>query len=696
MLSAILAAATLLAAPLFTEDFQDGQARGWGLSGGEVRLTTYGDNVSMRLLGGGQALLSMTLPAAGDVIVRGAMAGQSLEAGDACLIEASGDGAAWRTIVKVEKGRDDAVTLWRGAATVASSGKLIVRVRAVGDRADSCWADDIQVERPPAPQAAGPRTNLFAADLAVDAPLKGPVPTSAFAPAVGATAPAARFEGMLTLLPLITRSETRIDRFRQARTAERIPNVAMNFVQDGDRLIPTGRGPLAGGNGVWQWLFEPGRVWREAGDGDWTRAAVPFVLEEYNANCLHNGLLTFLFKADGSTSQAVWQIGSETCGYLQFDAWGTARVDYMPGPVTGAADLVSADRALLARRLPRRSLADLKAAFPQIDLAGLDGEKTPDGVTAFGLVVDGMHYASDCPTRFGPDPFCAERDLPSYSMAKSLFAGLGQMRLEQLSPGIGATPVGDLVPACAAWRDVTLDNLLDMASGHWVNPAYMADEDSDLTGDFLDLKTNTDKLALACGKLPRKEPPGQRWVYHTAETWILGAALSEAARRRGLAGDSYEALVAGPLWRPLGLSPVAMTTRRTPDAAAQPFTGYGLVFQGDDLARIGAWLQGGALIDGQPAVDAGELAKAMQRDPAARGLEAGWPIFRYQNGFWARDVGPLLGCSGPVWTPFMSGYGGISLVMFPNGLTFWMVSDSYEHGWSDVARAAHSIRSLCS
>lgn len=693
MLSAVLAAGAIL----FSADFQDGKAPGWGLSGGDVRLTTYAGNVSMRLTGGSQAQLSMTLPAPGPVVVRGAMAAQSLEAGEACLIEATGDGTNWRTIVRLEHGRDDAVTLWRGATTVASAGKLVLRVRAVGDKADACWADDIQVERPPQPQAAGPRAGLFAADLAPGAAAKGPLATSAFAPAADALAPSARFEGLLTVTPTVAGTKVLADRYRQGQTARAMPPVSLRFVQDGERLIPVARGPLPGGDRDWDWLFEAGRVWREPGDGDWTRAAIPFALEEHNANCLHNGLLTFLFKADGAVSQAAWQIGSETCGYLQFDAWGTATLRYQPGPVPDAAALVAAERAQLARRLPRRALADLKAAFPQVDLASLDGEKTPGSVTAFGLVVNGVHYASDCPTRQGPDPFCAERDLPSYSTAKSLFGGLGLMRLELLAPGAGGQAVADLVPACGgpAWRGVTLDNLLDMTSGHWSDPGYMVDEDGPISSRFFAAEPNADRLAIACDAFPRKAAPGQRWVYRTSDTWILGAGLSAEVRRLGLAGDSYQALVAGPLWRPLGLSPVALTTRVSPDAEAQPFTGYGLAFLGDDFARIGVWLQGGALVDGRPAVDPAELAKAMQRDPADRGLEAGWPIFRYQNGFWARDVGPLLGCAGPVWVPFLSGYGGISVVMFPNGLTFWMVSDGYEHGWSDVARTAHSIRSLC-
>ncbi len=37
-----------------------------------------------------------------------------------------------------------------------------------------------------------------------------------------------------------------------------------------------------------------------AEDGGYSRASLPFTLEERNANCMHNGVLTFLFKSDGT------------------------------------------------------------------------------------------------------------------------------------------------------------------------------------------------------------------------------------------------------------------------------------------------------------------------------------------------------------------------------------------------------------
>ena len=56
--------------------------------------------------------------------------------------------------------------------------------------------------------------------------------------------------------------------------------------------------------------------------------ALPFALIRTNANCTHNSVLTFLFDDHGNVSNVAWQIASETCAYLQFDAWGGGRGAY--------------------------------------------------------------------------------------------------------------------------------------------------------------------------------------------------------------------------------------------------------------------------------------------------------------------------------------------------------------------------------
>ena len=291
-------------------------------------------------------------------------------------------------------------------------------------------------------------------------------------------------------------------------------------------------------------------------------------------------------------------------------------------------------------------------------------------MTAYGLVLDGVHYVGDCPTRVGTHPDCDELALPSYSLAKSLVAGLALMRLEKLYPGTSELSLAELVPECsvAAWRGVTLRNLLDMASGHYLSTAYQADEDSADLLPFFEAETHAVRLSFACNHYPRREAPGRRWVSHTSDTTVHHEATHQ--------------LVA--------------ETRRTNDPAAQPFSGYGLTLHRDDVARLAVYLgRAAAAPDATGLLDDGLLRQALQRDPAQPGLAAPVAGLRYQHGFWAWNAGPTLGCGRDLWVPFMSGYGGIVVALFPNGLVYYYFSDGGDFRWAQAAREANRLRPLC-
>jgi CubicO group peptidase (beta-lactamase class C family) len=281
--------------------------------------------------------------------------------------------------------------------------------------------------------------------------------------------------------------------------------------------------------------------------------------------------------------------------------------------------------------------------------------------------------------------------LPSYSLAKSLFGGLALMRAEHLRPGTMQLRVAQLVPQCGEWGEVTLEHALDMSTGRYASDAYEADENGPATDRFLEAKTHAERIAIACRAFSRREAPGRRWVYHTTDTYVLGTALAALTAP----ADIHRSLLVEPIWRRLGLSPLTADTRRTLDAVRQPFVGYGLTFERADLVRIAAFLHAGGTVDGSPLVDRASLAAAMQRDPSDRGLAAGVPGFRYQNGFWARNLAELLNCAEPLWVPFLSGYGGVSLVLFPNGVSYYVVGDGFKYDWAGAAKVAHRIRSLC-
>lgn len=708
--AAVALAAPALAGPIFADDFQDGQADGWGAAGaGDVRLTTFQGNVSLRLTRRAMATTSVSTRGFAQVSVAAALAGQGLGRDDACLAEVSADdGATWREIVALRDGADDGVAFTHAevsAPVAADRSTLMIRFRAAGGLRALCWGDAVVVTGQPLAAEPGAPGALFDHDQLISGEgFSSPLPLSAFAPPPGAEAPSSREVWRLTLDSpaakvgmAILKDETATTAATRALRAT-LPTFDFVFVEDGEALIPVQRGPIASGHPVWEWVLETGRVWTEAADRGWRRAAMPFALQERNANCLHNGVMTFLFKPDGSVSRVAFEVASETCAYLKFDAWGM-----VPARLTAVSDvdadaIAAAYRAEVAARLPVRPIAALANLYPGLDPARLVLAPPADGdpPTAYGLVVDGVHHASTCQTRHGDYPFCNTLDLPSYSTAKSIVGAIGLMRLEALVPGAANQLIAEHVSACAAgevWKDVTLGQSLDMATGVYGSSAFEADESAPSISAFFDAEDHAAKVAYACGQYGRRATPGQTFVYHTADTYLLGAALADIQRERG-DGDFYDALIA-PLWRSLRLSPTILTTRRTLDSIRQPFTGWGLTYHADDIARIGGWLSDGARIDGRTVLDPGLLSAALQRDPARPGLRAGGEDYRYKAGFWARDLGTKLGCAAPLWVPFMSGYGGISVVLLPGGLTYYYFGDSGVFDWAQAAVETAKIKRMC-
>lgn len=696
--SLCLAALLLGAAPaaaatetIFEDDFQDGEADGWGQAAGEVRLTTYAGNVSMRLTQGGVAVLALDTSGYSGIAASGAFAALSLGRDGRCVAEVSADdGTSWTAFHAIGKGQDDGVTLHRGETAVPAlddKPRILIRLSVQGGGDATCWADDIRITGTPKRGAVAPAAGE-----------DGPVDTASFTPPADARPPAGRLEGELTLSGVTVKTRLLTDLFRvDAATKgswKTLPDFAFSYVQDGARLIPARRGPIANAHPDWEFVLEPGAVWTENGV---TRVALPFSLQERNANCLHNGLLAFTLDAAGKASRARLQIGSETCLYFKFDLWGAADATFRAQKVSDAAALVAADRAQLKGRLPVRPISDLVARHPQAAGFGTPAEVKPENMTSFGVVVDGVFYVGGCGTRYGAHPFCAELSLPSYSTAKTLVGGIGLMRLEALHPGAARAIVADYVPACAKagnWGDVSFVNALDMATGNYTSDGNQVDEDSEAFVRFVTETTHAAKIALACASHDRRAPPGTRWVYHTSDTYILGAAMAGFLAKHG-GGDMFDTLVA-PVWRALGVSPAALVTRRTYDAARQPFTGWGITFQRDDFAKLGLFMaRGDGVAGGKAMIDAAMLKAALQRDPSQPGLTAASDDLRYQHGMWAWNAAKVLGCRRDTWIPFMAGYGGILVALMPNGMVYVRVSDGGDIPWAKGAAAADAIKPFC-
>jgi len=563
-------------------------------------------------------------------------------------------------------------------------------------------------EPPPPPEPASTlRPYLSAEFLLGEARLEMPVPTSAYQPPPDAN-PSNRLQGTLVLgiVPGTGRAASRVDRFGQLENdllkIADLPPFQFDFVQDGSDLIPVQRGILASDHPYWEFILEPGKAWDEAGDRGYTRASIPFSLQERNANCTHNGLLTFLFKTDGSISRAAYQVGSETCFYLQADLWGVVPAHYQPNPVADADAIIEAYRQEVASRLPVRPFVALAEDYPGTDLS-MFRMHDPAQVSSYGFAIDGIHYSGGCDTRYGPYPYCEVLDLPSYSLAKTVFAATALAWMEANYPGSGDLLVADYVPECQTdgrWEGVTLEHLVDMVTGNYKSTEGQSDEFASYETDFMGSELHADKIRTACSLFPRNSKPGSQFVYHTSDTYIAGTLINAFLREQaGSVGDPLDIhrdVLVEEIMKPLGLSPVTWKTRRTYDDEAQPFAGFGLIFHSDDVVRFALFLMNSkGHIDGRQVIDRAELDAALQRNPADPGLNTSSELFRYNNGFWAHDVKEYTGCSDPAWIPFMSGYGGISVVLLPNNSIYYVFSDGGHFEWAGAAVESNKIRKFC-
>lgn len=549
-----------------------------------------------------------------------------------------------------------------------------------------------------------PERPLSASFLLGDDPLAAPVPMPAFTPPDAAATPEQVFSGTLRLVGIEQANgfEAVHDPWDRSgaigEPLRHLPAIEFEFVQRGSDVIPLVTGVQRSSHPYWEIMLLPGTAWQAAEDRGWTRVSLPFALQERAANCTHNGVMSWLLRGD-EVSRVAYQVASETCGYFKADLWGVVDAGYTPQDLADkAAPMIGRVDAHRASRLPVRSLEQLAEDYPVIDAANLgvaDGIPAED-ISVLGLVVDGIHYRSDCPTRQGPHPFCASLALTSYSTAKSIFAAVATMRLEHLYPGVSGRSIASLVDECDKdkWHDVTIENALDMATGNFESADFEVDENSPAHEAFVFADRHAEKVEFACNHFPRKAEPGTTFVYHTSDTYLVGTALQRFLDRHD-GGDVYDTVLLEPIWHKLNLSPQLDVTKRTYDDEAQPFTGYGLTYEADDVVRIASWLANGAVLDGEPALDAMMLEASLQRLPTVAGLRAGSDDLYYDNGFWAYDAGPSLNCAEAVWVPFMSGVSGITVAMFPNGVIYYYFSDSYVFRWQSGREAAHAIRPLC-
>ncbi len=467
-----------------------------------------------------------------------------------------------------------------------------------------------------------------------------------------------------------------------------LPNMTFQLKSEGTNIYPKSTAFVVNSHPQWEWQVSAGKIWQENNSTHSFKIVLPFALQERNANCTHNGYM--VLAQSSQQSKKSWhgyaQITAETCAYLQFDLAthlsvnaSQTRIDFTPP--TKQNHVVF-------------SLADLAKDYPKLTVQKIL-PSNPQANTTSGMVINGKHYQISCENRMGEDPYCQQLVLPSYSTAKSLFAGTALMRLEKLYPGIGKVSVNKIIPQCDAkrWAHVSLDDLINMRTGNYLSKKPHVDENSQRMLNFFLAETHQQKLKRACSMFKHKSPAGKNFVYHTSDSYLAGVIMQKLYQQFSKKNDLYQDLMLHDLWQKLTLSNLFASSKRTYDDTKQAFTGWGLSYYLTDLIQLIDFLNKQSL--NPTKLDQTLLNSALQTGKNRLNRDAGELNMAYNNGFWALEVGHSLHCKKEKWLPFMSGFGGISIVLYQPNIFYYTFADDHHYNWLKVVKALNKQFPLC-
>jgi hypothetical protein len=693
-----------------------------------------------------------------NISVSWAMAASSLETGisnDRCRFEFSVNrGASYISLSSLIGGQDTSTFFtytYNLPVEAWENPNLAISYVAAGDASgDYCYAENVALSgiaspSPPSPpptatlvtsfqdlsgSGAVTRSSLTFAQLtASSGQIAGPVDLSVFALPTAAAHPINYFHGVLRSLDEFAVGSLVVvrDDFGYANAAERskIAEIYTDLVQHGSHIIPRVRSYLIGSHPFWEIILLAGRVWNENSDNGWSRVAIPFTLTQKNANCAHNGVLSFLFKTstvDGRSianiSRAYYQISQETCLYFKVNMWGTIQIQGTTLDLFGVDVLRSSYEYEVNARLQTKPMSGLALDFPGTVTSLIGSEQTTGHTTFSAVEVDGIVYANTYATRNGVHPYPEAVLAPSYSTSKSWLVSLACMVIDNqfASYNLYGQTIKSLIPSASItlWGDVTIAHVLDMASGNRNLAGYEADESSTaMTNYFFLRETHSQKLSYCLTYGSRKNTPGTFWCYTTCQYYILATALRNALKTLSPTSLGLQDYMLSRVFVPLNLSMALRSSKRTYDsildAAAdsrdQEWGGYGLFFTLDDIAKLARFLNAGeGKINGVSIVNYSKLKTALQRNTA----DPGFTITgltnpgRYNDGYWASNVynglysTQLSNCGGS-YEPYMSGYGGIGVVLLKNKLNYIVVSDDEIYAFATtVLELALHVRQPCS
>ena len=478
-----------------------------------------------------------------------------------------------------------------------------------------------------------------------------------------------------------------------------LPVMEFDVITVDRSLVPNPRSMQVSTHLLFDYIVSPGKSWSDGGE-DW--ASLPFTLIHRWVNCTHNGILKFRFN-ESQIDQASIRIDQETCNFHKFDMSGDVQIEFAMREVDDSEDLREEFLAEIEGRLPIASFEEFNEKYDVDAEDFLSGLPLNDDLSVAGIYYEGVHYRTECRTRSDPYPYCDHMLLTSFSIAKSVYAPLALLHLSlgRRLP-VNDEYVEEYLPEArdspGSWDDVTFDNLVDMTSGNFEIDLPLLDP---APGNFYDLVDAATKLEAALSWENGAEA-GTRFTYQTADTYILITALDRFLQNNGYGYSDSFAFVVDRIYRPLGLSPAVLGTRRTNEAyqtnTGRAYGGYGMWWDTDSIVKLAKFmLLDDGSIDDEPLVDPTLLNATLHRIDSDRGIDTRVFGMRYNNGMWAipahERLSDLEDCE--TWVPFMSGLSGIQIFLLPNGMIFYYFNDAQLFPSIPALSMSHQVSALC-
>ncbi len=382
----------------------------------------------------------------------------------------------------------------------------------------------------------------------------------------------------------------------------------------------------------------------------------------------------------------------------------------------------------------------------------------PTYIAGYGLYINGVNYVSACQTRTDDYAFCSEMRWPSYSVAKSTFVETALSRLgEQFGSGVYNNIISNYIPQYTlggTWTSTTFDNMADMASGNYNSSGFETDENSTAMTNFLDAipyynygtPTAESKIYNSFTMFKTNyTTPGTLWVYHSDDAFLLTSAMQIYAQGQlGSSTDVWTKTLSD-VFANLNVSQGMQQVMRTAcnnnststncsstsgdgglSASGEPLGAFGMYLIQDDIAKFGYFFDNNdGVINGVQVLDPARENDTMVRTSNLglttpdSGFYTGSPIVantnHYNNEYWTKywtttEFPPNSGATEngglatnpfnstftcQFWIPYMSGYGGNSVLLLPNNAVYYLFSDDNEFYWTYAVEQINLIKPMC-